>query len=169
MSLVAKGNYTKTWKFLKIICDWSILFRISLTYRKKYLQSLQVTIKLCFEPKKNWISLCYGNEAGNGRSSPSKVFLGKGILKIYSKCTGEHLCQSVISIKLQSNFIEIALQHGCSSVNFPYIFRAPFPKNTSGGAASKWSSLVVTALQQKVVKNFLEFVSKFYWYSLVYL
>ena len=69
--------------------------------------------------------------------APSKVFLGKGILEICSKCTGKHLCQSVISIKLQSNFIEIALQHGCSSVNLPYIFRTPFPKNTSGGAASK--------------------------------
>ena len=28
------------------------------------------------------------------------------------KFTGEHRCRSVISIKLQSNFIEIALRHG---------------------------------------------------------
>ena len=49
-----------------------------------------------------------------------------------SKFTGEHPCQSVISIKLQSNFIEITLWHGCSPVNFLYIFRKPFPKNTSG-------------------------------------
>ena len=31
-----------------------------------------------------------------------------------------------------SNFIEITLQHGCSSVNWLHIFRAPLPKNTPG-------------------------------------
>ena len=40
--------------------------------------------------------------------------------------------QSVISIKLQSNFIEITLRHGCSPVNLLHIFRTPFPKNNSG-------------------------------------
>ena len=49
------------------------------------------------------------------RSSPV-VFLGKVILNVCSKCTGEHPYWSVISIKLQSN-----------------IFRTPFHKNTSGG------------------------------------
>ena len=34
--------------------------------------------------------------------------------------------------KLQSNFIEIALRHGCSPVNLQHIFRTPFPKNSSG-------------------------------------
>ena len=43
------------------------------------------------------------------RISHPEVFLGKGILKISSKFTGEHLCRSAISIKLQSNFIEITL------------------------------------------------------------
>ena len=43
-----------------------------------------------------------------------------------------HLCQSAISIKLQSNFIEITLRHGCSPVNLLHIFRTPFLKNTSG-------------------------------------
>ena len=66
------------------------------------------------------------------RSSPSEVFLGKGVLKIWSKFTGEHLYRSVISIKLLWNFIEIALQHECSSVNLLHIFRAPFSKNTYG-------------------------------------
>ena len=36
-----------------------------------------------------------------------------------------------VSKKLQSNFIEIALRHGCSPVNLLHIFRTPFPKNTS--------------------------------------
>ena len=35
-------------------------------------------------------------------------------------------------VALQSNFIEIALRHGCSTVNLLYIFRTPFPRNTSG-------------------------------------
>ena len=64
------------------------------------------------------------------RSSPSQVFLGKGVLKICSKLTGEHACQNVISIKLQSNFIEITLRHGFSPVNLLHVFRTPFHKNT---------------------------------------
>ena len=66
------------------------------------------------------------------KSSYPELFLGKGILKICSKFTGEHPCRSAISVKLQSKFIEITLQHGCSPVNLLHIFRIPFPKNTSG-------------------------------------
>ena len=66
------------------------------------------------------------------RSSHPEVFLKKGVLKICSKFTGEHPCQSVISIKLQSNFIEITLRHGCSLVNLLPYFRTPFTKKTSG-------------------------------------
>ena len=70
------------------------------------------------------------------RSSHSKVFLRKGVLKICIKSTGEHPYRehpyrSVISIKLQSNFIEITLQHGCFPVNVLRNFSTPFPKNTS--------------------------------------
>ena len=53
-------------------------------------------------------------------------------MKICSKFTGENPCQSVISIKILCNFIEITLRHGCSPVNLLYIFRTPFSKNTSG-------------------------------------
>ena len=60
-------------------------------------------------------------EVGNDRSSRPEVFLGKGVVKICSKLTGELPCQSVILIKLQSNFIEIAFWQGC------------FPKNTYVG------------------------------------
>ena len=38
----------------------------------------------------------------------------------------------VVSLKLQSNFIEITLRHGCSPVNLLHIFRTPLPMNTSG-------------------------------------
>ena len=65
------------------------------------------------------------------RSIYPELLLGKGVLKICSKYTGEHLCRSVISIKLQSNFIAITLRHGCSPINLLHIFRTPFLKNTS--------------------------------------
>ena len=51
-----------------------------------------------------------------------------------SKCdfNKEHPCRSVISNKLQSNFIEITFRHGCSPVNLLQIFRTPFSMNISG-------------------------------------
>ena len=67
------------------------------------------------------------------RSSPPLVFSEIGVLKIFSKFTGEPLYRSVISIKLQSNFIEITLWHGCSPVNLLNLFRIPFSKNTDRG------------------------------------
>ena len=67
------------------------------------------------------------------RSSHLEVFLQKSVLKICSKFTGEHPCRSVISIKLQSNIIEITLWNGCSHVTLQHIFRTPFLKNASGG------------------------------------
>ena len=64
-------------------------------------------------------------------NSCPEVFLRRGVLKICSKFTGEHPCRSTISIKMQSNFIEIALRHG-RSVNLLHILRTPFPRNISG-------------------------------------
>ena len=55
-----------------------------------------------------------------------EVFLGKGVVKICSKFTGQHPCQSTISID------EIALRHGCSPVNLLHTFETSFLKNTSG-------------------------------------
>ena len=55
------------------------------------------------------------------RSSPPEVFLVKYILKICSKFTGERPCGSAISVKLQSNFIEVTLRHRCSRVNLLHI------------------------------------------------
>ena len=63
------------------------------------------------------------------RSSHPEVFLRKEVLKICIKFTGEHPCQSAVSINLQSNFIEIALWHGCSPVNLLHIFRTLFHWN----------------------------------------
>ena len=74
----------------------------------------------------------------NNRSCLSEVFLGKGVLKICSKFTGEHPCRSVISIKL------FALRHGFSPVFLLHISRAPFYKNTSGGLLiCLWNNMLV--------------------------
>ena len=67
-----------------------------------------------------------------------------------SKCTGEHPCRSVISIKLLSNFINVTFWHGCS-VNLLHIFRTPFYKNTYGG-------LLLT--DQKILKKGLWMYSR---------
>ena len=50
----------------------------------------------------------------------------KGVLKAYSKFTGEQQSRSANSINLQNSFIEITVLHGCSPVNLLYIFRTPF-------------------------------------------
>ena len=63
------------------------------------------------------------------RSSRSEMFFRKVVLKICSKFTREQPSRSVIC---NCNFIEIALQHGCSPVDLLHIFRTPFLKNTSG-------------------------------------
>ena len=60
------------------------------------------------------------------------VFSKKGILKTCRKFTEKHPFPSVISIKLQSNFIEITLRHGCPPANLLHIFKTIFPRNTSG-------------------------------------
>ena len=98
------------------------------------------------------------------RSSSPKVFIGKGVLKICSRFTGEHPCWSVISIKLQSNIIQITLRHGCSPVNLQPFFRIPFYKNTSGGVLlnhvwcsflRKWVNFKSCLLQKKFHHNLL--------------
>ena len=60
------------------------------------------------------------------------MFLGKGVLKICSKFTGEHPRRSVISIKLLCSFNEITPRDGCCPVNLLHIFRTPPYKNTCG-------------------------------------
>ena len=53
--------------------------------------------------------------------------------EICSKFTEEHPCRSAISRKLQSNFIEITLRHGCSPVNLLHIFKTLFLRTPPSG------------------------------------
>ena len=75
------------------------------------------------------------------------MFLGKGVLKICSKCTGQQPCRSAIWINL---LIEIALRHGCSPVNLLHIFRTPFSENTSGGLLLNIPTLKSEKVQGKI-------------------
>ena len=65
------------------------------------------------------------------------MLLGKVVLNICSKLTGEHLCRSAISIKLQSNLTETTPRNMCFPLNLLHIFRTPFLKNISGGLILK--------------------------------
>ena len=91
------------------------------------------------------------------RSSRPEVFLGKGVVKICLKFTGEHPCRCVISIKLLCYF-----RHGCSPVKLLHIFRTPFTRNTSGGLLLylfdgnnflKRTLLVIQSRQTKIMKK----------------
>ena len=82
------------------------------------------------------------------RSSPPDVFLGKGVLKKYSKFTGDHPRRSAVLRKSQSNFIEIAPRHGCFFVKLQHIFRIHFPRNTSKG-------LLLHVISEKVISEIL--------------
>ena len=66
------------------------------------------------------------------RKQTPRGILKKSAHKICSKFTGEHPCRSVISIKLQSNFIEVTLRHGRSNENLPHIFKNPFLRTPLG-------------------------------------
>ena len=70
------------------------------------------------------------------------MFLGNGVLKIYSKFTGEHPCRSAISIRLQINFIEITLRHGWSPVNLLHFFI----DNMNNGENVKGTMLIASRL-----------------------
>ena len=89
-------------------------------------------------------AFCQNN---NVQKQPPRGVLKKRCSDICSKFTGEVPCPSVISIKLQSNFIEIKLRHGCSPVNLLHIFRISFPRKTS-----EWLFLNV-ACEKAVVWN----------------
>ena len=85
----------------------------------------------CFEKKLFWMLVEIHARSefailSHVRRSLLDMFLGKGVLKICSKFAGEYSCRSAISIKLQSNAIEITLPHGCSPVNFGAYFQSTF-------------------------------------------
>ena len=69
-------------------------------------------------------------QSGRDRSSRSEVFLVKGVLKIYSKFTGEHPCRSAISITLQSKISQNSLENTCA-IEKKAIWHMCFPVNNT--------------------------------------
>ena len=55
----------------------------------------------------------------------SRVLLGEGVQEGCGESKGEHPCRDAILMKLQSNFAEITLWHGCSCGLAAY-FRGAF-------------------------------------------
>ena len=104
-------------------------------------------------------------------TAPQSITVFVYCICVCSKFTGEHPCRSVISIKLQNNFIEITLRHGCSPVNLLHVVRAPFPKNTPGGLLLfiwipagvgyiSWRHRPEVFCKKGVIKNVAKFVGK---------
>ena len=67
------------------------------------------------------------------RSSPSEVFLGKGVLKVCSKLTGEHPCRGTnkMMVFLQSKFLQACYSSG------PHIMSVLKLVHTSQGSHEK--------------------------------
>ena len=97
----------------------SFYFTSQLPKKSLQLEHLAVLLFVLFP----WLTFQDCDVVTNIRSSHPEEFLGKGVLDIYSKFTGEHPCRSVISIKLQKQ---------TSAWVFSCKFVAPnFTKNTS--------------------------------------
>ena len=90
------------------------------------------------------------------RSSISGVFLRKSALKVCSKFTEEHPCQSAILIKLLCNVIEIALRHRCFPINMLHISRTHFSNNTSGRLLLQLES----CNPQRIIQNLLRHLKR---------
>ena len=75
------------------------------------------------------------------RSNPQKGSTGGesfvDVLWICCEFLGAYPSVGVISIKLQSGFVEIALLHCCYAVCLLHVFRVSFLENTSGGLLLK--------------------------------
>ena len=105
---------------------------IAVQISKLFFPSFSFKSKVLNNSARKWHKIFKHFELKRDIRSRPEEFLRKGVLKICSQFTGEHPCRSPISKKLQSNFIEITLRHGCSPVNLLHVFRTPFLKNISG-------------------------------------
>ena len=134
-------NYISFHKNFLNECIFDIVLSITLQYVNFIFSGITSTCEKIFTSQdffflKNrfphiWITLVFNILRSYFRSSHPELFFVKGVLKIYSKFTGDHPRRSVVSINLRSNFIEITLRHGCSPVNLLHIFRTLLTKNTS--------------------------------------
>ena len=71
------------------------------------------------------------------RSSHQRCSMKKGVLKIFTKFRGKHLCQSLFFNKAAglgpATLLKKRLWHTCFPANFVKFLRTPFLQSTSGG------------------------------------
>ena len=128
----------------------------------KWDETMDQMAKLCnVSEKSSYIS--------SNKISHQEVYLGKSVLKTCIKFTGEHSCQSAISIKLLCNFIEIALRHGCSPVNLLHIFRYLLLRTLSEGCF--WCKATLLPVRSFVYWKYLLFTyeSLIFFLSFIYI
>ena len=80
--------------------------------------------------------------SGEDRSSRPEVFYEKGVLRNFTRFTGNHLCQSLFFNKAaglrpttllnETTLLKKRLWHRCFPVNFAKFLTTPFLQNTSG-------------------------------------
>ena len=122
--------------FFHIRTEYSIFLRIQsecgkIRIRKtKNTGTFQAVVSAIWLSETSYWPFLYSSIQIINRTSPPEVFIGKDVVKICSKFTGEHPCRNAISIKLQSDFIEITLRRGCSPKNLLHI---SYFWNISGG------------------------------------
>ena len=63
----------------------------------------------------------------------SSVILKKGVLRVCCGFSGAYPCVDMISIKLQSSFVETVLLRGCPAVDLLRVCGASFLEKISGG------------------------------------
>ena len=87
----------------------------NLPYKQDYVKTSQYFYRKLYHFFSN------AGKTGNVRSSRSELFLRKGVLKICSKFTGEHL----------ATLLKKRLWHRCFPVDFAKFLKAPSLQNTS--------------------------------------
>ena len=110
---IQENKDQKKLRIWKLFTQWNLLWK-----RKN---SLPHQIIIC-----QWF--CLNNKTN--RSSLPEVLLGKGVLKIHSKFTGEHPCWSAISNEVAKPLYWNHISAWVFSCKFAAYFRTCFPKNT---------------------------------------
>ena len=105
-----------SWRLLSFFIVNCMLTRLSRVWS---LFSQPVLPSLSSIPPLHWNENLSGS---NTKRNASEVFLGKDVLKICSKFSGDHPRQSAITMKLQSSIIEIPLRHRCFPGYFQNLF-----------------------------------------------
>ena len=75
---------------------------------------------------------------------------------VYQKTPSRHVLRKRCSKNMQQicNFIEITLQHGCSTVNLLHIFRTPFHENISGGLLLSFEKPVLSPDSHNILTSY---------------